>query len=443
MLSDFLDFIKKHALVEKEDRVLIAVSGGVDSMVLAELFQQAGFDFGIAHCNFQLRGDESEEDERLVEGWAARQGVSFHSKSFNTQEYAKTNGISTQMAARDLRYDWFKDLSASNNYTKLATAHHADDNVETLLLNLIRGTSIAGLRGILPKSNELIRPLLWARRHQIEDFANQEGVVWREDSSNSSEEYKRNFVRRRVMPLLSELNVSYIKTVTKSMSKLAEVEGIFRNYVDSLKLNLVKQIEPGLFSIRINELESNSVGPHILESVLEDFGFNYDQCATILKGMNGMSGTQIRSKDFVMTIDREYLFINSESSELNQVLEISETCQRIEHFHEFQFESLDYGVDLNQGESMAHLDKDKLSFPLTLRKWNEGDRFIPLGMNGKKKVSDFMIDSKIPLNLKNRQEVILSGNDIVWLVGLRIDDRYKVTDQTTTIYRISIQNKNV
>ncbi len=437
MQKDFLDYIKKHALINNEDSVLLAVSGGLDSTVMTHLFQQSGFTFGIAHCNFRLRGEESDSDEQFVEGLAKRLEVQFHSKGFETGKVSEAQGISTQMAARELRYDWFKELCSQFGYTKIAVAHHKDDNVETLVHNLVRGTSISGLRGMLPQNESVIRPLLGLSRAQIADFATEMNLSWREDSSNETDYYKRNYIRQNIIPKFSELNPNYLEVITDSLGKNREVEQIFKARVAELKSKLIVSVDENSFSIGIEKLKEEGVGPYVLTKLLADFGFNHSQCQDMLTKLDGHVGKQFNASDFTLTIDRKELLISKRESGHLEVQTISESTKTITSISTLFFEKMDANTTVEKYPQKAFLDFDLLQFPLKLRTWQEGDYFVPLGMQGKKKLSDFMIDTKIPLNLKQQQEVVLSGEDIVWVVGKRIDDRYKVTHRTNQIFLIT------
>ena len=443
MQNHFLDYIKKHALINDHESVLLAVSGGIDSVVLAHLFKKEGINFGIAHCNFQLRGADSDNDAVFVEQLSQDLDVPFHLIKFETMAHAAAHGISTQMAARDLRYQWFNELLEAFDYNKIASAHHKNDNIETLVHNLTRGTSIAGLRGMLPTNKELIRPLLAISRNQIEAYAKTHKIKWREDISNKSLDYKRNFIRHEVLPKFEVLNPNYVEVINTSMAKNREVELVFKDRINGLQEKLLRPGDNGTVILVINELKKENIGPYLLSEVLRKYGIKYEQCGRLLSILDGNVGKQFKSDGFILLIDRENLIISATTNHSSKHQLIDSTTELINSKHRLTFVRSEIDVAIDTNENKAYLDLDKLKFPLVLRTWEEGDYFKPLGMKGKKKLSDFMIDTKIPLNLKKEQEVILSGDDIVWVVGKRIDDRYKLTDRTKHIFIITRTDDNV
>lgn len=441
MSDRFLEFIKKHALISPEDKVLLAVSGGVDSMVLLHLFHKTGFDSGVAHCNFCLRAAESDADEALVNETAASLGIPFFSKSFDTSAYAEKHGISIQMAARDLRYEWFQTLAASKGYTLIATAHHLEDSFETVIHNLTRGTSVSGLRGIKPQNEMVIRPLLDFTKDEIAQWARQNDIAWREDTSNKEVYYKRNFIRHQVTPLLKQLNPDLLNTFKDTAKRNAEVETFFLEGMEQLRQTAVRKDETFFYLPK-----SKVSGPYVLEHLLKPFGFNYSQCEEMLRAFNEHSGRQFVSKTHRLTVDREELVVD-----LRELAEFKEQFIDAPEDRELTIREVTYELKqsyppLDKGcfnEANALLDMEKLDFPLKIRSWREGDQFQPLGMSGKKKLSDFMIDRKIPVNLKRHIRVVESAGEIVWVVGLRIDDRFKVTPKTKAIFSLIRKETNV
>ncbi|MDH5365574.1 MAG: tRNA lysidine(34) synthetase TilS [Cyclobacteriaceae bacterium] len=434
MIDNFLNYIEAESLIKKNDKVLLAVSGGIDSVVLSHFFHQTSFNFGIAHCNFQLRGKESDDDETFVKLLAKKLNKPFFCKHFNTNKYANERGISTQMAARDLRYSWFSDLLKSEGYSKIATAHHLNDSIETTLFNFSKGTGISGVRGIMPISNVLIRPLLSISRLQIEQFAKEQNIEWREDSSNKKDKYARNHIRLTVIPELKKINESLESTSISTFERLRDVENIFKNEVEKFRNEFVKK-ENNLTTITIGRA-SNIIGFRtILHEILKDFGFNFNQTKEIIKRKNE-SGKFFLSPIYQLNIDRDK-FIISENKEIDPNIEFE--INRGDKSITFPYGHLDFDWDklrpasFSRDNNIAYLDVDKLKFPLKLRKWKTGDFFQPLGMKHKKKLSDFMIDRKIPLNLKEQVMVIESADKIVWVVGHQPDDRFKLTDHTSEI----------
>ncbi|MBL6444911.1 tRNA lysidine(34) synthetase TilS [Fulvivirga sp. 29W222] len=419
--------------------MLLAVSGGVDSVVLVRLFKDAGFNFAIAHCNFQLRGLESDGDEVFVRELAQLNNVSCFVQSFDTKNYAALQGVSTQMAARDLRYGWFSDLMAEHNFKYIATAHHLDDSLETVLFNLTKGTGIAGLRGILPKKNNLIRPLLFASKENILSFARQKGLQWREDSSNQSTKYSRNLIRHEVIPALKKINPSMVTTFMQVSQRLEGTEKVLQQRVDQLRRESLTEQGEDLYLLKEKIAEQPAV---VIEELLKPYGYNWQQVQEILNGLEGLVGKMFLSGSYQLNIDRSHLIISPlKKGEIGeQYIEINEEYVDNEVVKLRCYYSGEPKNFLKQKHE-ASLDFDCLKFPLKLRKWVEGDAFRPLGMRGKKKISDFMIDEKIPLNLKERVCVIESAGEVVWVVGHRVDDRFKVRPDTKRIFNmVMLQN---
>ncbi len=434
MQERFLGFIRKHALISAEDKVLLAVSGGVDSMVLMHLFYQTKLPFSVAHCNFGLREEASDADELLVRNSAKNLNLAFFNKSFDTRAYAEANGVSIQMAARDLRYQWFQKLAAEEGYSLIATAHHLEDSFETVVHNLTRGTSISGLRGIKPQNGRVIRPLLDFTKKELRDYAVYHDLEWREDASNEETYYKRNFIRHKVTPQLTELNPDLLNTFRDTASRNAEVEAFFLGEMDKLRLTALRQTET------ITYLAKSKVsGPYVLEHLLKPFGFNYRQCQEMIEAFSEHSGRQFISKTHRLIVDRDDLVIDlRELADFEEQLIAKATGTEVrvgQAIYVLKHSTTQPGKD-ELNERNALLDMDKLDFPLKVRCWQEGDQFQPLGMKGKKKLSDFMIDRKIPVNLKRHIRVLESAGEIVWVVGLRIDDRFKVTPATKNIFSL-------
>ena len=436
MLNRFLSFIKKHALNSEGEKWLLAVSGGMDSMVLLNLCHQAGFNISVAHCNFNLRGEESDADAKFVKDTCSRLKIPYFEKHFDTKSYASTHGISTQMAARDLRYAWFNELLSELNLDQLAVAHHAQDNLETVLLNLARGTSISGLRGMLPKSGDIIRPLLGFERDEIENFAKQEGIEWREDSSNASDNYKRNYLRHQIIPAFTELNAGFYTTFQNTLEKNLEVEKVFQEKITALKPYIEEVVDGYRFSK--DQIILSGIGAFQLSELLKPFGLNYEQSKELLVAMEGISGKTFNTSSHQLLVDREYVFITAHQTNEFESFLIEEGQGQFSLSQQtYEIKRLNGDSEVDRNPSNAFLDFNKLTFPLAVRAWKEGDYFFPLGMKGKKKLSDFMIDQKIPLNLKDQIRVLTSEESIVWVIGHRIDDRFKTNEQTKEVLSIS------
>lgn len=439
MLKPFLNFVEQQELFHPKDKVLLAVSGGKDSVALVSLFNEAGFNFGIAHVNFHLRGEESDEDQRFVQTLAEKLDVPYHTQDFDTAKLEKESKGSTQMLARELRYSWFETLMKENDYDYLATAHHLNDSLETVLYNLAKGTGISGARGILPKKDKLVRPLLFSSSSQIEDYLKEKSIQWREDSSNSSDKYKRNFIRHHIVPQLKELNPSIEKTFYDTSMHLRAAEEMLRLGIERMKHLAVKEIEDG-FYMKISFFENLQEPVGIMYEVLKDYGFSLVQVSDIWHSRHGQSGKIIKTENHTLTKDRDK-FILTKNIRREVLLQISGTG-KYEVGNQIIHCETGYQGHLEYRNDIGYLDEGKLVFPLVLRPWQEGDWFKPLGMQGKKKLSDFVIDKKIPLNFKDKIMVLVSGKDIVWVMGLRLDERYKVTQWTKKITKITVDAKN-
>lgn len=437
MLNAFLKFNDQHKIVAKSDKVLVAVSGGIDSVALARLFKDAGMAFGIAHCNFQLRGEESDGDEKFVTELAEALKVECHVKKFETLKVASGQGISTQMAARNLRYEWFDELLKSGNYNKLATAHHKNDNLETVIFNLAKGTGIAGFHGIKVKNKHIIRPLLFASREDIAAYAARHKLKWREDSSNASLKYRRNLVRNRIIPLLKEINPNLENTMEQTIGRISGVEDFFLQKVDEMRPQLL-QIKDGDVWISLKKLGQLLGKEAVLAELLKEYGFTFLQARDVLSVVDDQPGKIFFSGEYVINVDRRHIIISEKNRVDDEEIIIPE---KNGVFHSacctLELERLKAAdCELVKSNEMAFLDYDKIKFPLIMRKWKPGDRFSPLGMRGQKKLSDFMIDEKIPVNLKSKVSVLISEGKIVWVVGYRIDDRFKIEDHTKNILKI-------
>ena len=439
MLEEFKTFIEKNGLFKPEEKVLLAVSGGVDSMLMAYLFHQCKYRFSIAHCNFQLRGKESDLDEELVGLAAKRYKVQFFTNRFDTQNYARENGISLQMAARELRYEWFDQLLAEGECEYLATAHHLNDSFETALFNLVKGTGMAGLKGIVPKNQYRIRPLLFTNKKEIGFFAARQGIAWREDQSNSSVKYHRNLIRHEVIPVLEKINPDLINSFGQSSTKIAAAVNIVDRNIEALKEKLIKA-EGKDFLIDKKALAAEHEGSFLLSEILKSFGFNFSQARDIYNRLETV-GKRYLSEGYQLNIDREQMIISPVSKEPSGTMLIDADQQTVDcrEFNLLLNRASAAGFSIPEDKNIAALDLEKLKFPLKVRPWQKGDWFMPLGMRHKKKLSDFMIDEKIPLNLKSRVMVLKSADDIVWVIGFRIDDRYKITGDSRQVFVIKKQ----
>jgi tRNA(Ile)-lysidine synthase len=440
MLKKFLSYITEKQLFNLEtERVLLAVSGGMDSVVMSHLFYKAKINFAIAHINFGLRGEESDADEVFVKKLAKKYKVPFFFEIFETEAFAKQEKVSIQMAARILRYQWLDKLRLTEGFAYIATAHHLNDTLETVFFNITKGTGISGLHGIQPKNKHLIRPLLFADKEEIYSYIVDNQLAWREDSSNQSGKYQRNLIRNEVVPLLKTINPNLENTIAQTIERVTAVERIFEGEVVRLKAQVYREHQGTCF-LNYERLREETEPLIKLHALLKDFHYSYNQVRDIWQVLDGEPGKRFESPTHLLVKDRSELVITpkllqayiSESLEADQ----KEFQNGVFHLKTEVLAAADFKIP--SSNTIASLDLDTLQFPLKIRKWKEGDWFCPLGMNKKKKLSDFMIDEKIPLNLKDRVWVVTSNGSIVWVIGHRIDNRFKLTDKTTQIYKLSI-----
>lgn len=439
MVKQFKKYIEENNLFNSDDIILLAVSGGIDSMVLCDLFLKSGYKFSIAHCNFHLRGEESNRDECFVTEYAIKNNIKLHKKDFDTYGYMKDNGKSLEMSARELRYNWFYELLEEYNYSFIATGHHVDDSIETVLINLLRGTGIAGLHGILQKVNNIIHPLLFTDRKGITEYQKANKLEFVEDSTNATTQYTRNKIRHELIPLMKEISPNFQRTIIKEIDRFRETEEVFRFLIDKAKKELV-EIENSHIKISIQKIKVLKPQNIYLYELLCEYGFNESTINSIQEALDENSGKQFYSETHRLIKDREYLIIAENKQDSVQEYHINQEQTSITLPIKLQIEILkDLSfVKIPKVKEIAMLDADKLIFPLVLRKWDKGDSFFPYGMKAEKKISDYYINLKYSIIDKENQWLLCSGKDIVWVVGQRIDDRYKITDKTKTIYRIEV-----
>lgn len=416
-------------------KLLLAVSGGIDSIVLVQLFNQLGYEIAIAHCNFGLRGEESDGDEQFVRNLAVKDGIPVFVNHFDTKQYAESNKISIQVAARELRYNWFAEVMQGHGYDHLLTAHHADDSAETFLINFTRGTGIEGLLGIPQQNGNIVRPLLPFTREEIEAYANDNDIQWREDSSNASDKYLRNKLRHHVLPLLKELNPSFSQSFAQTIENLRQIQAIAADAA-ALVYEKVVTVKNGQERIDILKLLAHENYKAYLYQWFGKYGFTaWDDIHDLL---NAQSGKFVLSGTHRLLKDREVLILEPLKADSGTVFEIKSISEKTT-------QPIDLRLDLvgdmepNPTKNMIFVDNELIKFPLFVRRWQEGDYFCPLGMNGlSKKVSKFFKDEKMSLSDKENTWLLCTGNDIIWVIGRRADDRFKVTTQTTQILKIEV-----
>ncbi len=442
MLNEFLTFINKQNLIQPSQKVLLAVSGGMDSVVMCDLFSKAKLDFAIAHCNFGLRGEESNEDEMFVKKLSIKYKVPFHVTTFQTADFAENEKISTQMAARILRYEWFEKIRTQHQFDYIATAHHQNDVLETVLLNLTKGTGIAGLHGIRVKNGHIIRPVLFAEKESFFDYVVENQIIWREDSSNESNKYQRNLIRNEVVPLLKQINPNLENTIQQTVERITAVEDIFEQEMEMLRKQITWSDSQAIY-VNYKAIQTLSQPVIKLAELLKPYHFNYQQSQDIFEAFDKESGKTFLTPTHTLVKDRTELVITPKNLQAftsktieknNVVVEFGDRMLNIGEFTE-----IEEGFVVPTAKKLACLDADKIRFPLQLRKWKEGDWFCPLGMNKKKLISDFLIDQKVPLNLKKEVYLLTSNGSVVWVIGFRIDDRFKVTDKTAKICLMEVK----
>ena len=483
MLKEFKSFVEKHNLIGRDDRVLLALSGGVDSMVLAKLLlisqqdnkttrqqdepiansQQptANSQLAFAHCNFHLRGDDSDRDERFVTKFAEENNIPIYIKHFDTEAYAKENSLSIEMAARELRYAWFKELKEIHNFDKVALAHHGDDQIETFFINFLRGSGIKGLKGMKPQNDFYIRPLLWSNRNEIETFAKENGIQWVEDYTNQETVYLRNKIRHNIIPIFDEMKNNARQSLNFSIDCLSSENDLYRSLLEE-KFASMEHVAGDCRSIDVKCFLENENGRQLLFEWVRRFGFNFDQSESMYEAMkNGKSGVMfyndnIRQQDYRTTRlqasvqkDKIEIFEEREGDEEiiieSQNLRISES-QQLSNSATQQLRFSTYVRDasfklIKDPKVAAQFDMDKIEFPLKLRHWKKGDKFKPLGMKGSKLLSDFFNDLGFSEYQKRNVWIMEDANGLIlWVVGYRINDKVKILDSTKVIFQCDLES---
>ena len=439
MQQKIQNYIEKHQLLTLDAPIIVGVSGGADSVVLLHLLIKLGYSCIVAHCNFHLRMDESSRDEAFVRKLAYSLSIPYYNIDFETAKYASSHRISIEMAARDLRYSWFQELLTNHQAQAIAVAHHADDSIETLLMNLVRGTGLRGLTGISPFNEKVVRPLLCCTRLEIENYIRIEQLEHITDSSNASMDYQRNKFRNAVLPLLEEINPSVRQTLYDSVERFGGTLAIYQQAIDRIKNEIVHKSNETI-KIDIELLKQQADIPTILYEILNEYGFNQSTIKQIVENLTAESGKQFYSPTHRLLKDRQYLIVSQDQKETNSEFWITNSNVHISHPICIKIKELCIGNDfiVSKDKNIVQLDAEKLKFPLQLRHWQEGDSFYPFGMTQRQKISDFFINNKFTLLEKEKCWLMLSGEEIVWILGCRVDNRFRVSENTKKIVQFAI-----
>jgi tRNA(Ile)-lysidine synthase len=441
MQNRFLKYIEENNLVKKGDRVMAAVSGGIDSMVMTDLLLKAGLLSGIAHCNFSLRGKDSDNDEEMVRNYALKHGIPYFSIRFSTATYAKHRGISIEMAARELRYDWFETIRTKNRYNSVAVAHNLNDNIETLLLNLIRGTGIAGLGGMKPSANHIIRPLLFAARRSIEEYCSEYKLIYREDITNADVKFRRNKIRHELIPVMKEINPSVETTLNETAERMSGIYDIVSSYIAETGKMIFTGTDDHI-TVNINRLASYRDNQAVMFELFRPFGVTGALLKDLQKIIVGRTGGQLFTGTHRILRNRNEIVITEGPKEGNESSRISSLSdlKRSPLLDSAKTVTIKEGFKISSDPLMAYLDASKISFPLIIRKWNRGDFFCPFGMTQKKKLSDYFIDRKFSRVQKEKAFIMESDGKIAWIIGERIDNKFRITESTKKALVVKAKN---
>ena len=436
VLSDFKKHINQNLSFLTESKILIAISGGIDSVVLTHICHQTKLDIALAHCNFNLRAAESDADEAFVLELASQLKVDVFTEHFDTQIYANENKCSIQMAARELRYTWFSELAEQLNVDYILTAHHADDNLETFLINFTRGTGLEGLTGIPEINGMFVRPLLPFSSLDIEQFAKDHNIKWRDDSSNTSIKYLRNKLRHEVIPILKDINPSLLQSFQNTTENLNDTADIVEESLNAVLKRAIITIDEHHMAFKVSEFKKVNNSKAYLYEAFKAYGFTEWQ--DVVNLLDAETGKQVFSKTHRLIKNRDALLLSEIHSESSETISISEHEKQVETpFGTLFFDEAD--AILGKRLDTVYVDKDLLNFPLTIRTYREGDIFYPLGMTGKKKVSKYFKDEKLSLLEKENTWLLCSGDTIVWVINRRADNRFKVSGNTKHILKVELK----
>jgi tRNA(Ile)-lysidine synthase len=432
-------YIQNQQLLNLTDRIIVGVSGGTDSVALLHILVSLGYECIIAHCNFHLRMEESDRDEEFVRELSKSMKIPYYHIDFKTTKYAEKHGISIEMAARDLRYAWFYDLLDTLNAQAIAVAHHADDSIETMLMNLIRGTGLRGLTGIQPRNKKVIRPLLCCTRLELETYLIRHDLDHVEDSTNATIDYQRNKFRNEVLPLLEEINPSARQTLYESLKRFEGNLAIYQQAINKIEEQIV-EIEDDLVKMDIDIIKRQMHIPTVMYEILHPFGFSSALIEQITLNLDSESGKVFYSDTHRLLKDRKYLIISQREKATIDEYYLTLPDAKIDQPFHLSMNSMQKTNEFQVSKvpGCIHVDASKLTFPLQLRRWREGDAFYPFGMKQRKKVSDFFIDNKLTLIEKEQSWLLVSGKEIVWIVGRRMDNRFRVTADTKEVIEFSI-----
>lgn len=439
ILQKFEEYIYANHLINNGDKVLLAVSGGKDSMLMLWLFIQAGIPIEVAHCNFNLRGKESDADEQLVRDYTAQYNIPLHVKHFNTAQLALEKKISIQLAARDLRYSWFQDLKKEKGLQSIAIAQHKNDHVETLLFNLSRGTGLRGLAGIRRKRSHIVRPLLFLDSNEIIDLVQKYRIPFRDDASNFSNKYARNKIRLDIIPEFEKLNTNFIQNMNENIVRFQESIDILDDFVSELRQQIFIPIGDNLWSITKKAINGKKLG--LLYLLFEPFNFNKNVLEDLLDSLNKESGRIFEADTYEILNDRDCIILRKKQVIHEEVIFDPNALSSL-IWGNFQIEStITDDCTIVFAKREVKIDYDKLIFPLVVRSWQKGDSFYPLGMGGKKKLSDLFVQQKINIFQKQTIPIVCNGNgDIMWVGGIQLDDRYKITKNTKKVLKLVLNN---
>lgn len=439
MFSLFKSNLSENFGIRGHETFILAVSGGIDSVCMAHLFFDAGLKFSVAHCNYGLRGEESDGDELLVKQLAEKFEVPFYTIHFNTREYAQLQKVGIQVAARELRYNWFENLRRKYNYDYVAVAHNADDSIETFFINLARGCGINGITGIKALNGKVIRPLLFASRADIEAFCTEKKINYRTDSSNLTDKYLRNRFRNHMIPEFEKEIPDFKKIMHENLKRLEDASILYNYGIERIIYDIVDFSDANKILVSISKLLATPAPHTVLFEILKKYDFSAKTCDDVFSSLNGISGKTFASSRYRLVKDREDLILYPLNLENNQKFFIdADTVEIQEPFNmKFSFHSSErYEFSKNKG--IADFDAEQLVFPLMLRRWQHGDYFRPLGLKSFKKLSDFFTDKKLSLYDKENCWILTSAGEIVWIIGHRIDDRFKITENTQKVYQIEV-----